>query len=500
MYTRTFRSHMKSLATAFTEAEISEITGGRDKNPLVHLTCMVLHTKASRLKNFWEVVNGNIPTKQFRTAVPLAVPSLKNSEQVIIYPNLLLNWSFLNTSVSISDILNNISPALFFELYAPTLDKYSEDMAHEKRSLRWADGRMKRTLLRTEVTTMGRYIQNHLIESGAATDKQLQSWSQSIINDLLPVELEFCNSVEDWAVMYGPGGPGSCMSKEDFDRKSLHPTSFYHFMPSVEGAFIRRSGKVVARSVLVNKKIVRIYSSSTRYSQLFLNLLIKAGYREGSDTLHITEPFEVRANAEGRIGWPYFDFPVGGLSELAATKEKNVFIFGQNLQRHGYKTTFRLRDLLKGHYIDVKDLEVVTCSCCGVDIHRGQKRHSSEDGHVFCSTECYRERGYEYGHQGTGRTILRMRNRLLFCLFSRAYYTTLNAATASSGHGEYTFVVRDPDLFQTLEAKYILKYWGERDFPDVFIIPKMLVDGTASSGYKIRGTKENLVLLETERN
>jgi hypothetical protein len=406
-------------------------------DPVVNLLCGILHENSVqniRMQELFSETNFPIPK-----TYPLIIPSPNSPNELRVYPNIILDNH---------DTLDNVSPTYCQSHLKTFLTAYDTDMAGEKSKQKWSQERAEKRLLEFIDYPTARALQRYVFTDGALKDHNIRDCATNIDNNRKPMELIFCKTPQDYAIMYG-SGPHSCMADSAANKinwqflkeEGLCPASWYHYCEYTTGVYVLKNGKVAARSVLFkgpndkNWTWVKIYPNDSETNTKFQNALAEQGITrcikpEIPNGYTFTIP-GIRKGAVFAAPWPYLDSPIpsphanGQSWNIQYNNDTHEFIFHFNSPKYD-----GVRDR-SGHIIS-SDYSTMECTCCGKVIKKNEALNIriEHDYHVFCSDNCAALEGFVKVCEGTGNMVYKQDEEGLIPVYGSSLikFSTLQAA------------------------------------------------------------------------
>lgn len=332
------------------------------------------------------------------------------------------------------------------------LERIFDDLRDSNRSRAWLGQTGVTRIRRRERLTIDRFITRYTHLAQSMTSAQIRNLSEHIRSESLPPVLRWVESERDAMIMYA-SGPTSCMT-ERVDhgmrnyswmfKQDTHPTAFFHYHPSVQGVFLARGDRVLARTFVYgtgdNRTCGRIYAVNDTNLMQFTTALREAGVDIGSSfRYNQSVQFEVPgiplpdSTLDFALPIPYFD-NLSGSVYIRFRKEANVFDVVCGAQSGRIPEGFLPVDggSTRG-FVLASEIVTQQCAHCNSTIHprNGRYTHQS-NGEVFCSTHCVTRHGHVLALRSDGMSVVVDRDQAIpDAIDSTLFFTNLEAALAN---------------------------------------------------------------------
>lgn len=437
---------MKSTATIVAKSDVRNIAYlvHNKHKKAIDDTLKALHEQGISVDYF---KNGPL----FYFVVDIKVSKVK----VVTHPNLSIP---LGVSIGLNPVSRYIN-------LLPVWEKYNTIMEgdNDKAKSKWSSMlKVKEHMEKTQTTTLGRFLQNTVFKDNKLAAKELAELVSSLSSSLLPPQLRMCESTEDYIEMYS-SGPTSCMSINNSayqNNKSnwksmldtgVHPCSFYHYMPNVQGVFMKKGKVVQARGLIQTDArgqtyLGRVYGMTGAISAAF-KTAVKDQYNTRALELMstpVTQEFSIpavwdEAQKDYMGPAPYVDDMDSSKFYVKFDIPTKTFLWKYVLKadtKSEYKE-FGLSST--SGYILAKQIlmERRFCMRCGVSLtqHDGEEvLHSAR----YCSYSCADYEGFEVVTNSHGAHTLISSEDVVNA--SGRAYTSLSAAQAHSSRPLYPYI------------------------------------------------------------
>ena len=342
--------------------------------------------------------------------------------------------------------------------------KAGKQFASEKLILKFIRKRVRMTI--SKFLTKYVFIEKNKKELPPVTSANVRDIAEQITDELKPVTLTFCETVEDIIRWYEGGAKSTCMSRasehakewhELWDKEKFHPGTFYLYCPQLMPVMTMKCDKVVARTLLHRKDVSGpwkqygvIYTSSTGQQSILLDLLKEMGIGKndvvGKDSYDLTTPFnipgiwsELRKDYLAPV--PYMDTVRSTVMVWFDIQEK-TFHFDPMFNKDGgaasstcpkkYKAIkFNSRGLVG--CLAAKDIFYTKhCDYCG-EVVSGSIA-LADDGHTFCCTEHRSVAGYVKAIQADDARVYKLKDECFRDALEKSTYFTTEYAAYNNGH------------------------------------------------------------------
>jgi hypothetical protein len=405
--------------------------------------------------------------------IPLMMfhPTDKNS--LVVFPNITLNYV-----CDSPNMLKYVSTFLNFMVHFEDWDKkFKEDLEGDKTKLKWSEKNWRKTLLKRETLTIGKALVRYVYSPGSMSDHIIRDIAEVIRASREPVQLNLCATPEDYLKMYS-SDVSSCMAGPEKDDKwafmrseGVHPASLYHYMPDVQGVYITRGGRVLARTLIYTISGKRYYGRlfpASGVSEVLLQELAKIGVTQyipngkWAGAMAFKVPYHT--NKDSGILYfpmPYIDLWNTRLFTRANDAEKCMeFSTGTSASHPSGDGWIQIEHTNQTGYRNVRDFKVMVCDHCrsshspsgGV----GGYTHQTK-GKWVCSTTCVRAMGWIIALRSDGNRVTMDMEEAVPDAFNGEFYTNEHAAMSLGARFLLTdpvFIDENPDL--TRSADYTI--------------------------------------------